>query len=257
MAIDFKMLGSGSTGNCGLLKTAQSTILIDAGFSCKQTKRMLLKQGIAPEQVDAVFITHEHFDHIQGLRGLRKYENIRFFANENTMSAIERKYTFDIQWLTFHTGDKMTFNDLSVCSFTLPHDAADPIGYVFSTQDGVDGHIKSMAWMTDLGYIPSHVIKYVSDVDLLVIESNYDNELLENDTKRPDYVKDRIRSRYGHLSNKMAINFVMGNRSNKWKKVIFAHVSADCNDEVIIKEMLKNEDCPFEFEIASAQAQDA
>jgi phosphoribosyl 1,2-cyclic phosphodiesterase len=102
--------------------------------------------------------------------------------------------------------------------------------------------------MTDLGYIPSHIPSYVSSVDLLVIESNYDNTLLEIDAKRPYYIKDRIRSRLGHLSNEAAVNFIKNNRPNQWKKVILAHVSSDCNSETCIRKLLGDVN-GFNFEV--------
>jgi phosphoribosyl 1,2-cyclic phosphodiesterase len=92
--------------------------------------------------------------------------------------------------------------------------------------------------MTDLGYIPSHVAENVLAVDLLIIESNYDNDLLAMDRKRPPYIKERIRGRLGHLSNEAAMNFIKKNKSSQWKKVIFAHVSADCNSETSIRKLL-------------------
>jgi phosphoribosyl 1,2-cyclic phosphodiesterase len=151
------------------------------------------------------------------------------------------------------TGNEFDFNDLRVKSFSLPHDAADPIGYVFAT-DGAATEISSLAWMTDLGYIPAHVPQFVTAVDLLVIESNYDNAMLAADTKRPYYIKDRIRGRYGHLSNEAAINFLAENNRGCWKKVIFAHVSADCNDEVCIRKLLGvTEALNFEISIAKAR----
>jgi phosphoribosyl 1,2-cyclic phosphodiesterase len=248
----FDMLGSGSTGNCGLIRTKSSIVLVDAGFSCKRIKEMLATYNICPEQIGAVFITHEHFDHIQGLRGLSKFRHIKFFANKNTANAIETKHGLNILWQTFSTADRLNFDDLTIVSFSVPHDAVDPIGYVFTVDaSGSTGGMKSIAWMTDLGYIPSHVSSYVSDVDLLIIESNYDNDLLAADTKRPPFVKARIRSRYGHLPNEAAINFIKNNKANQWKKVILAHVSVDCNNETSIRKLLATaKGLKFEVDIA-------
>jgi phosphoribosyl 1,2-cyclic phosphodiesterase len=232
------------------MRTKFSTVLIDTGFSCKRTKEMLEVHGITPDTLDAVFITHEHCDHTQGLRGLRKYGNIKFFANANTALALEKRFGFAIDWQTFATGDKFTFKDLSVISFSVPHDAADPVGYVFSV-DTTGGTVKSLAWMTDLGYVPSHATEYVSAVDVLIIEANYDDELLTIDKKRPPYIKERIRSRLGHLANEAAVNFIKKNKSGQWKKVVFAHVSADCNAESSIRKLLGDvSELPFEIDIA-------
>ncbi|MDR1402027.1 MAG: MBL fold metallo-hydrolase [Puniceicoccales bacterium] len=252
MALEFDMLGSGSSGNCGLIKTKDAVFLIDAGFSCKRIANMLAERNTSLDQIDAVFITHEHTDHIQGLRGLRKYENIKFFANRDTAEVIEKKFNFCIPWQIFTTGERFSLGDLRVDSFSVPHDAADPIGYVFSFAGRGGGYIKSIAWMTDLGYIPSHVSRDVAGVDLLIIESNYDNDLLTLDTKRPPYIKARIRSRYGHLSNEAAINFIKNSSGNQWKKIVFAHVSADCNSESSIKKLL-GESGMFKFEVDIAR----
>jgi phosphoribosyl 1,2-cyclic phosphodiesterase len=213
---------------------------------------MLSVRNVLPEQIDAIFITHEHSDHIQGLRGLLKYRNIKFFANKSTANTIEKNHGFNISWRTFETADKLQFNDLHIVSFSLPHDAVDPVGYVFSVANAANSEgIRSIAWMTDLGYIPSHVASYVSNVDLLVIESNYDNDLLTTDTKRPPFIKARIRSRYGHLPNEAAINFISKNKVNQWKKVILAHVSTDCNSESAIRRLLaQGGELKFEVDIA-------
>ena len=224
--------------------------LIDVGFSCKKIKEMLSARCVDIESVRAVFITHEHCDHIQGLRGLRKYRNIKFFANRKTAEVLEEKFDFGINWEKFDTGDEVHFDGMTISSFNLPHDAVEPIGYVFMVdEDRRDDGVNSIAWMTDLGYIPSNAVKNIINVDLLVIESNYDNDMLTKDTKRPPYVKARIRSRYGHLPNELAINFVKNADGKKWKKVVFAHVSSDCNSESVIKEMIGKE-LPFELEIA-------
>lgn len=232
VTIKFQVLGSSSSGNCSLLQTEYTNILLDAGFSGKRIIEMLAGRNVSPENIHAVFITHEHGDHTQGLRGLSKYENIKFFANFPTASVITDKLKKNINWSCFETGEEIKFRDLLIESFSIPHDAKDPVGYTFRIN--CQEIVKKIVWMTDLGYVPKHVQKYVADAQIVVIESNYDHHLLEIDTKRPFAVKERIRSRLGHLPNEAVINFLQSNLSDAWENIIFAHLSSDCNDKNII-----------------------
>jgi phosphoribosyl 1,2-cyclic phosphodiesterase len=104
---------------------------MDAGFSCKRMKEMLAIYNIYPEQISAIFITQGHFDHIQGLRDVSKFRCIKYFKNKNTTNARETKHRFNILWQTFSITNRLQFNDLTVVSFSVPHDAVGPIGYVF------------------------------------------------------------------------------------------------------------------------------
>ena len=229
MLIKFQILGSSSSGNCSLIQTESSNILIDAGFSGKRIVEMLAERGIVPEDLHAIFITHEHSDHVQGLRGLSKYGNIKIFANFPTADIVSEKLGKNLNWSRFETGDDIHFREFVVQSFSIPHDAKDPIGYTFAIRG--QENLSKIAWLTDLGYVPKHVIEYLADAKIVVMESNYDHYLLEIDTKRPYIVKERIRSRFGHLPNDAVINFLLNNFSTHWENIIFAHLSADCNSK--------------------------
>ena len=205
----FRILGSSSSGNCGLLITPEATILIDAGFSGKRICQMLEANGLSIHQVDAIFLTHEHSDHSQGFRGLNKYDHLTWISNRDTHEALQHPAKLKSTWSIFETGSRFIYKDLEVETFSIPHDASDPVGYVFSW----GGHdlftpARSIAWVLDLGYITNLVREKIHAADTLVLEANYDSELLELDTKRPWSVKQRIQSRHGHLSNTAAAEFL-------------------------------------------------
>ena len=155
---------------------------------------MLTDRNIDIKDLHAVFITHEHNDHSVGMRGLSKFDHISFYANGATAQAIDEKFGKKINWSMFENDNPFEFRDINIVAFPLPHDAADPVGYVFSFDD-TDGQSKHICIATDLGYTPKRLSKYTNRATLLVLEANHDHYLLEIDTKRPEYIKERIRSR--------------------------------------------------------------
>ncbi|MDR2436217.1 MAG: MBL fold metallo-hydrolase [Puniceicoccales bacterium] len=250
MAIDFEVLGSSSKGNCYLLKTSGSNILIDAGFSGKIITLLLKQRNLTIGDIHAVFITHEHNDHCSGIRGLCKSDSITFFANKKTAEEVDNKLGKTINWSVFENERKFRFRDLEIVAFPLPHDAVDPIGYVFSLLTPGNGVplCEKICIMADLGYVPCGLAQYAVDADWLVIEANHDLRLLELDLKRPIYIKNRIRGKYGHLSNNAALSFISQNFSKRWKKITFVHLSSDCNTTEIVRGMFQQCNFPKELE---------
>jgi hypothetical protein len=153
MSVEFQILGSSSGGNCALLQTGQTKVLVDVGFSAKRIGCLLESVGESLDAIDAVFLTHEHNDHAQGIRGLAKRADLPVFANHDTADAVQAKATKPVNWKVFQTGTEFTFRDLKVRSFALPHDAYDPVGFTFKW--GEEGDLftppRSLAWVTDLG----------------------------------------------------------------------------------------------------------
>jgi phosphoribosyl 1,2-cyclic phosphodiesterase len=247
---DFQILGSSSTGNCALLRTGSSKILIDAGFSGKRIQAKLESIGESIEAIQAVFLTHEHSDHAQGIRGLSSRPDLPIFANRDTADAVQAKLTKRANWQVFETGTTFNFRDLEIRSFALPHDAYDPVGYVFRW--GLDDlpTIQSLAWITDLGYVPAHVHEQMRSVETLVIEANYEEALLEKDTRRPWSIKQRIRGRHGHLSNNAAFEALSQmNGDSRLKEVYLAHLSKDCNSLECVKERFASLNAEKDFAI--------
>lgn len=246
MSFKFQILASSSSGNVSFLSTPQTKILIDVGFSGKKIEEMLKAIGEDIENIDAVFLTHEHSDHCTGVKGLARNQELHFFANRDTANAIQSKMTRKVFWHLFETGKTFQYKDLEITTFSIPHDAYDPVGYIFKYQN------KSLAWVTDLGYIPKLIQEKIRDVNILILEANYDEELLEEDTKRPWPIKQRIKGRHGHLSNMAAYEYISSITEPVWEKVYLAHLSKDCNSIEILKELfapLVNSKNAFELEI--------
>ncbi len=228
----FVILGSSSNGNSAFLDTGATKILIDAGFSGKQINERLHKIGESIESLDAVFLTHEHNDHSVGIRGISSRSSLPIYVNRDTADAISTRINKPINWKFFQTGTDFKFKDLTIRSYSLPHDAYDPVGFSFYWGNPEDLFSKpgSLAWVTDLGYIPEHVKEQIQKVHTLVIESNFEPTLLDQDRKRPWSVKQRIKGRHGHLSNEATYSFldsILGQSSIK--TVYLAHLSKDCN----------------------------
>jgi phosphoribosyl 1,2-cyclic phosphodiesterase len=237
----FQILGSGSSGNCALLQTRDCRILIDAGFSGRRILDLLRQQGLGPDQIDAVFLTHEHQDHCQGFRGLSRYAHLTWFANRDTYEALDQPAKERSRWVFFETGSRFRFRDLEVDTFSIPHDAADPVGYCFSWGgEDLFNPFRSLAWVLDLGHVTALVRERIVRAQTLVVEANYDPALLERDEKRPWSVKQRIQGRHGHLSNLAVLELLRDTPFDRLSQVFLAHVSKDCNSLEAIRKTLRS-----------------
>jgi phosphoribosyl 1,2-cyclic phosphodiesterase len=241
MAMRFCILGSGSSGNSALIVTEGTRILLDAGFSARRLGSLLAAVGESIERVDAVFVTHEHSDHSSGIESLKKYPHLKFFANAPTARAIQKMLSWSPQWSIFATGSKFQFRDLDIESFSIPHDAHDPVGFRFTS--GLDGDLffprRTLAWVTDLGHAPQNVRERIRESDVVVIEANHCPRMLEADPKRSWTLKRRIGGRHGHLSNERMSELLTSVASPRWRKVYLAHLSRDCNSRDAVEGALR------------------
>jgi phosphoribosyl 1,2-cyclic phosphodiesterase len=223
VAVRLTILGSGSAGNCAYLETDQARILIDAGFSGRQIRERLAKIGRDPQSLQAILITHEHTDHIQGLATLSAKLQVPVYCNRPTQEAIQRHLEAPFPSRIFSTGASFEIGDLVVETFSIPHDAQDPVGFLIRTADA------NLAFLTDLGHATKLVIERVRCANVLVLETNHDLKLLQDDPHRPWSVKQRILSRHGHLSNEAAADVAQEIASSALRRLYLGHLSRECN----------------------------
>ncbi|MGF1448407.1 MAG: MBL fold metallo-hydrolase [Opitutales bacterium] len=239
--MEFRMLGSSSSGNSALLKTADSLILIDAGFSARRLGQLMAKAGYRLEELDAICVTHEHADHCKGIGGLAKLAHLPVFANRHTARAIQSRLKHRPNWRLFENGRAFGFRDLTIQPFSVPHDAVDPVAFFFETgNDDLFSPKCSLAWVTDLGHAPTLVRERIRSADCLVLEANHDNDLLDRDERRPWSTKQRIKGRHGHLSNAAAFSLLKECLSEgarpAWRSLVLAHLSKDCNRPRLVED---------------------
>jgi phosphoribosyl 1,2-cyclic phosphodiesterase len=221
--VQFTILGSGSSGNCAYLECDETRLLIDAGLSGRQIRQRLLTIGRTPENVNGILITHEHSDHIQGLTGLAAKLQIPVYCNRPTRDAIRAQLDLALEFRLFETGATFEVGSVGVDSFSVPHDAYDPVGFLIRT------HCANVGFLTDLGHATKLVRERVRQANVLVLETNHDLKMLQDDVRRPWSVKQRIVSRHGHLSNDAAADFATEVVSADLEHLFLGHLSSDCN----------------------------
>jgi len=221
------VLASGSSGNCALLATDSTRILVDAGLSFKALVKRLESAGEQAQSLNAVLITHEHSDHISGLSRLARVLGIPVYISRLTAPAIdwgEVKPHVEC----FQAGRGFTVGDIEVVSFGIPHDAVDPVGYCFYS-----GGVK-VTIATDLGYITESVKFHLRRSNLMLLESNHDLEMLKVGPY-PWSVKQRVMSRVGHLSNDMMSEFLLRDFDGTPARLILGHLSEHNNHPEIVR----------------------
>ena len=222
MAAKLTILGSGSAGNCAYVETAETRLLIDAGFSARQTRKRLAEIGRGPEGLSGILITHEHTDHINGLVALCAQVNVPIYCNRLTKEAIEYQLRSKFDCRVFITGASFEVGDILVDTFSIPHDASDPVGFLLRTSGG------NIGFLTDLGHATKLALERVRTANVLVLETNHDLKLLQ-DSSRPWSLKQRIAGRHGHLSNTDAADAVQEIMSADLRHLYLGHLSRECN----------------------------
>lgn len=221
------ILASGSKGNCTLVRIGNKNVLIDAGLSLKQVTLRLQEKGIELETINAVFITHEHSDHINGLASVYKKYNMPIYCSFGTYKNLNRTTLEKVPQEAFRFIDfnqEIPFESFSVLPFMTYHDALEPTGYKLIEAD------KSFVYMTDTGYYPEHQFDILRNANVYIIESNHEPDLLL-DSDRPWILKRRILDDKGHLSNEDSAFLMINLIGNQTSKIVLAHLSEECNTE--------------------------
>ena len=230
------MLGSGSAGNSALIATDHCRLLVDGGLSARQLVLRLALCGVAPNELDGVLLTHEHGDHVCGLEVLSRKFQIPIYCNALTAEAVRFCSLGEHRnWRIFRTGATFSICDITIESFSVPHDAVEPVGYTFHAGASALGYV------TDLGHATRLTIERLRQAQTLVIETNHDEKLLQNDLHRPWPVKQRIQSRHWHLSNAAAASVVAQLLPGKIARVVLGHLSRDCNSPELAARTMRAE----------------
>ena len=226
MNVSFLSLASGSSGNCYYLGTPEYGILIDVGINVRSIKKILKDKEIDFNKIVAVLITHDHGDHIKDVGCLGEKYNIPVYSTERVHDGIDRsRFVEEPLYLSKRVIEKETpfmIRDFRIEAFEVPHDSSDNVGYMI--QYGM--HKFTIA--TDVGAITMTVSRYLCMANHLILESNYDEEMLKYGSY-PDFLKERVSSKTGHLSNQDAAEFLATNYSPEWKNVWLCHLSRENN----------------------------
>ena len=229
MSLQIASLNSGSNANCYYIGNKNEAVLIDAGLSCRETDKRMKRLGLDIRSVKAIFVSHEHADHIAGLEVLSKKYRLPVYITHNTLRncrfEIEKGLTF-----SFIHNSPVSIGDLSIIPFIKSHDANDPHSFIVSNNKVHIGVI------TDIGYACKHVIKHFKLCDAVFLESNYCEQMLENGSY-PLHLKRRISSNKGHLSNDQALELFLKHRPGSLQLLILSHLSQNNNHPDIVNKL--------------------
>lgn len=243
----FCPLASGSKGNCIYLGTKNTKILIDAGLSGKAIIARLAQINVDIADIDAILITHEHSDHIQGLKVLAYKYGIPVFANQETAKGIVETFHDCPKFKIFSTGETFEYGDLEIHPFSIQHDTRDPVAFTIRLND------LKLGFCTDLGFVTSLVQTKLQQCDYLYVEANHQPSMVHA-SARPMVYKQRVLGRSGHLSNEACGQLLCQVYHPKLKHVHLAHLSSECNSPetalTVINELLASKGIAIDIGIA-------
>lgn len=243
MALFISSLNTGSNGNCFYIGNDKEAILIDAGLSCKETESRLQRLNLGMEKVKAIFISHEHSDHIRGLPVLAKKHRLPVYITQRTLMSGRQQLPTELV-MPFGTYAPITFGTLAVTAFPKKHDAAEPHSFVVSC-NGV-----TVGIFTDIGDHCEHVIHHFKQCHAAFLEANYDDELLDKG-RYPYFLKNRIRGGNGHLSNQKALDLFLNYRPPHMSHLFLSHLSKDNNCPQLVQELFQQHANGTEIVVAS------
>jgi phosphoribosyl 1,2-cyclic phosphodiesterase len=229
VGIKVSVLGSGSRGNSTYVATERVRLLVDGGVSAREIERRLLSIGASPKDLDGIVVTHEHIDHVRGVGTLSRRYKLPVYLNKQTHLHLPDSVGRLDQKEEFVTGRSFSIEDVTIHPFAISHDGVDPVGFTLA-----NGSVK-IGVCTDLGAATKLVHRHLGRCSVLILEANHDMEMLKNGPY-PWPVKQRIKSRIGHLSNEQSVEVLSQVFSENLKEVILAHMSETNNSaEMVLK----------------------
>ncbi len=235
-------IASSSSGNCTVFEFDDNFILVDCGTTLKEIKTCVKDLS----KIKAVFITHEHTDHISGIPALAKKISAPFYVNEACVNKKPDAFGDCKIVEPLVAGTEVVLPFVKVLPFTTKHDSAYSVGFILKKA----GCINQFGFVTDTGFVTPMMQSYLKECEMVFLEADYDEELLEKNAEYSDYLKERIASNFGHLSNQQAIDFLWKMDHHILKKVIFGHLSKRTNDPELLRSQVKTVFPDLEFDIA-------
>lgn len=249
MSLEICSIASGSNGNCYYIGNDTEAILVDVGISCREMERRMARQGLSMDRVKAIFVSHEHTDHIRGLAVVANKYQLPVFMTHGTRGAcrlaIPDRLLHPLADLV-----PIRIGELDVTGFHKYHDAAEPHSFVVR-QDAL-----TVGVFTDIGRVCERVSHFFAECDAVFLESNYDEDMLMAG-RYPYFLKNRIRGGYGHLSNAEALELFLQHRSDRLSHLFLAHLSKDNNDPVLVADMFNAHRAQSEIIVAGRFAETA
>lgn len=245
MSLFISSLNSGSNGNCYYIGNQDEAILIDGGISRRETEKRLKRLGLALRKVKAIFVSHEHGDHIHGVPAISKKYQVPVYITAGTLNNGNLDLKEELT-MTFRAYEPITIGNLSVTAFPKFHDASDPHSFIVAS-DTV-----KVGVFTDIGVPCEHVIKHFKQCHAAFLEANYDENLL-NTGRYPVSLKERIRGDKGHLSNDQAMQLFTAHKPPFMSHLFLSHLSRDNNSPKIVKELFTKIAGKTEIIIASRE----
>lgn len=235
--IRFLSFGSGSSGNSYLLEGPESSILIDAGVGYRKMKKYFKAYGVNCDRIKAIFLTHDHTDHISAVSSMAIYLHVPVYATEIVHSRVKSNFHIHVkipkeQVFLIEKNTPVTIGDFTIEAFDVPHDSADCSGYSVSLGD------ERLVLVTDCGSITPEIEKTATTADYLVLETNYDQEMLDNGPY-PYYLRQRIAGTHGHLSNAEAAKFISTHDFPLLKHLFLCHLSENNNTHELVSASIK------------------
>jgi phosphoribosyl 1,2-cyclic phosphodiesterase len=227
VGIRLSVLGSGSRGNSTYVATERVRLLVDGGLSARELERRLLSIGASPKELNGIVVTHEHVDHVRGVGTLSRRYKLPVYLNKQTHLHLPDSVGRLDQKEEFVTGRSFSIEDLTIHPFAISHDGVDPVGFTLA-----NGSVK-IGVCTDLGAATKLVYRHLDHCSALILEANHDMEMLKNGPY-PWPVKQRIKSRIGHLSNEQSVDVLSRVFSENLQEVVLAHMSETNNSAEIV-----------------------